>query len=77
MEPEKKLVDQYEYQTAQYKCMYGATLKINFCQMINVVDPQWFYCGSGSSFLSQSGSREANQCGSRSGFYSDFKVTKS
>ncbi len=40
------------------------------------VDPDWFQCGSGYSFLSQRGSRsrEPNQCGS--GSWSEFHVTK-
>jgi hypothetical protein len=38
-------------------------------KITSVVDPYWFHCGSGSSFLSQcrSVSREQNQCGSDPG----------
>jgi hypothetical protein len=39
---------------------------VHYILLISVVDPHWFQCGSGFSFLTQSGS----------GSWSDFAVTK-
>jgi hypothetical protein len=55
--------------------------------MTSFVDPHWFQCGSGSSFLSQLKADTAadpdprsqtngDPCGSESGFWSDFISNK-